>query len=145
MDDKMMADENSQKNSIVNAQDLSKAFSGFKAVNGIDFSVNSQECLGFLGPNGAGKTTLIRMISCFLEPSGGTLEVFGKRTDRFARFIKTNIGVCPQEDNLDPDLKVLDNLRFFARYFDIIGESANLRNVELLEFMGLLHKKRRAD
>ncbi|MDD5747190.1 MAG: ABC transporter ATP-binding protein, partial [Candidatus Omnitrophica bacterium] len=94
-----------------------------------------------LGPNGAGKTTAIRMISCFLEPTEGVLEVLGRNAGQEPRFIKRNIGICPQEDNLDPDLKVEDNLRVFARYFDIVGKEANDRSEELLHFMGLFSKK----
>ncbi|MEW6169979.1 MAG: ABC transporter ATP-binding protein [Candidatus Omnitrophota bacterium] len=129
-------------NLIVKAKGLSKAFGNLSAVDNIDFSVNQQECFGLLGPNGAGKTTTIKMISCFLESSSGKLEVLGKDAKTYPRFIKRNIGVCPQEDNLDPDLKVEDNLRVFARYFDIVGKVANERSEELLKFMGLLSKRK---
>jgi lipooligosaccharide transport system ATP-binding protein len=127
---------------IVKAQDLTKVFGQFRAVDNINFSVKKQECFGLLGPNGAGKTTTIRMVSCFLQPSSGSLEVLNKNTQEAARFIKRNIGICPQEDNLDPDLKVDDNLRVFARYFDIVGSQTNKRCEELLHFMGLYSKRK---
>ena len=127
---------------IVKAQQLTKVFKSLTAVDHIDFSVKKQECLGFLGPNGAGKTTTIRMVSCFLQPSSGVLEVFGKKTQEEPRFIKSRLGICPQEDNLDPDLTVADNLRVFARYFDILGKEATQRYEELLHFMGLSSKKK---
>jgi lipooligosaccharide transport system ATP-binding protein len=127
---------------IVKASRLCKNFKEFAAVDCIDFSVRKQECFGFLGPNGAGKTTTIRMISCFLEPSSGTLEVLGKNTQEDPRFIKRHIGICPQEDNLDPDLTVEDNLRVFARYFDIVGQDALMRSEDLLHFMGLFAKRK---
>jgi lipooligosaccharide transport system ATP-binding protein len=133
-----------QENSadIVRAQGLSKSFGDLVAVDRIDFSVKQQECLGLLGPNGAGKTTTIRMVSCFLDPSGGVLEVLGRSTEAEPRFIKRHIGICPQEDNIDPDLTVGDNLRVFARYFDIVGKEAHERCEELLHFMGLSSKKK---
>ncbi|MDD5194814.1 MAG: ABC transporter ATP-binding protein [Candidatus Omnitrophica bacterium] len=127
---------------IVKAVKLSKAFGALSAVEGIDFSVEKQECFGFLGPNGAGKTTTIKMVSCFLEPTSGVLEVLGKNTQIEPRFIKRHMGLCPQEDNLDPDLTVEDNLRVFARYFDITGQEARFRSEELLQFMGLLAKRK---
>lgn len=127
---------------IVRAKDLSKVFGKLAAVDHIDFSVKRQECFGLLGPNGAGKTTTIRMISCFLEPSSGALLVLGKDTQVNPRFIKRHIGICPQEDNLDPDLTVEDNLRVFCRYFDIVGKEANTRSQDLLQFMGLISKRK---
>lgn len=133
---------NEAKNVIVRAKGLSKIFGKLFAVNNIDFSVIQQECFGLLGPNGAGKTTTVRMVSCFLEPSSGLLEVLGKNVQIDPRFIKKNIGVCPQEDNLDPDLTVEDNLRVFARYFDIPNKEAIERSGELLHFMGLSSKRK---
>jgi lipooligosaccharide transport system ATP-binding protein len=127
---------------VVRASGLTKVFGKVPAVDRIDFSVKKQECFGLLGPNGAGKTTTIRMASCFLEPSFGVLEVLGKNVEEDPRFIKRHIGVCPQEDNLDPDLTVEDNLRVFARYFDIVGKEAVIRIEELLHFMGLFSKRK---
>ena len=130
------------ENVIVKAKGLSKVFGSLAAVDSIDFSVAKQECFGLLGPNGAGKTTTVRMVSCFLEPSSGRLEVLGKNVQTDPRFIKKNIGICPQEDNLDPDLTVEDNLRVFARYFDIERTEAKQRSDELLHFMGLSSKRK---
>jgi lipooligosaccharide transport system ATP-binding protein len=127
---------------IINAKGLSKTFGKLTAVDHIDFSVKKQECFGFLGPNGAGKTTTIRMVSCFFTPTSGALEVLGKQAENEPRFIKKHIGVCPQEDNLDPDLTVEDNLRVFARYFDITGSQAARRCEELLHFVGLTNKRK---
>ncbi|MFH1046050.1 MAG: ABC transporter ATP-binding protein [Candidatus Omnitrophota bacterium] len=127
---------------IVRAQGLTKTFGNLMAVDHIDFTVTKQECFGFLGPNGAGKTTTIRMVSCFYEPASGLLKVLNQRVQDNPRFIKSHIGACPQEDNLDPDLSVLDNLRVFARYFDIVGKDALMRCEELLQFMGLSAKRK---
>jgi lipooligosaccharide transport system ATP-binding protein len=106
-------------------------------VDGIDFAIESGECFGFLGPNGAGKTTVMRIISCFLPPTSGEVSVFGLDVAREPGRIKARLGVMPQEDNLDPDLSVLENLMVYARYFDIPKkDSAPLAN-ELLEFVEL--------
>lgn len=127
---------------VVRAEDLSKAFYDVVAVDRIRFSVSKQECFGLLGPNGAGKTTTVRMVYCFIEPTGGRLEVLGEDTRENPRRIKARVGVCPQENNLDPDLTVWDNLRVFARYFDIVGSQANARCEELLHFIGLYPKRK---
>jgi lipooligosaccharide transport system ATP-binding protein len=125
---------------IVIARNLSKYYGNLKAVDGIDFEILKGECFGFLGPNGAGKTTVMRMIYCFIPPSSGELKVFGIDISERPSFIKSRIGVMPQEDNLDPDLSVLENLIVYARYFDISKkESLNLAT-ELLEFVELKEK-----
>jgi lipooligosaccharide transport system ATP-binding protein len=93
------------------ARDLKKSYNGFEAVKGVNFEVHKGECFGFLGPNGAGKTTTMKMIYGAVIPSGGELEVAGLDVRRCEREIKRRIGVVPQENNLDDDLKVEENLR----------------------------------
>ncbi len=126
---------------VVRAKGLTKSFGSLTAVSGIDFSVAAGRCFGLLGPNGAGKTTTVRMVHCFMEPTSGALEVLGLDVTREPRRIKAQLGVCPQENNLDPDLTVWDNLRVFARYFDLTGPAALARCEELLHFVGLSPKK----
>lgn len=132
------------KNTIVISEKLTKNFFDFAAVKEIDFQISAGECFGILGPNGAGKTTTVRMVSCFMPPSGGRLEVFGLPVSDFPRQIKARIGVCPQEDNLDPDLDVLQNLLVYARYFNIRREDARLRAEEILSFTGLSQRNKSA-
>ena len=126
---------------IVSATDLKKTFDHFAAVDGISFNVFSGECFGILGPNGAGKTSTIRMMYGFSPLTGGSLEIFGLDITRGWRTIKSRIGVCQQENNLDPDLTVQQNLEVFARYFDIPKEQARRRAGKLLEFIELDHRK----
>jgi lipooligosaccharide transport system ATP-binding protein len=128
--------------SIVSAQKLSKAYGTITAVDGIDFAISPGECYGFLGPNGAGKTTVMRIISCFLPPTSGTVTVFGQNVAREPSAIKARLGVMPQEDNLDPDLSVVENLIVYARYFDIPKRKAVPVAKELLEFVELQDRGR---
>jgi lipooligosaccharide transport system ATP-binding protein len=132
------------KNTVVVSEKLTKSFRDFTAVKEIDFQITAGECFGILGPNGAGKTTTVRMISCFMPPSGGRLEIFNLPVNDFPRQIKARLGVCPQEDNLDPDLNVLQNLLVYARYFDINKKEALRRAEEILDFIGLTSKKKSA-
>src|SRR3990170_6889250 len=104
---------------IIHARSIVKRYGTFTAVDGISFSVRAGECFGFLGPNGAGKTTTIRMITCVSPVTSGELTVDGMDVARQPRRIKALVGVVPQEDNLDPDLSVRQNLRVYARYFDL--------------------------
>jgi lipooligosaccharide transport system ATP-binding protein len=127
--------------SVIFAEDLHKNFGEMAAVDGVSFSVRQGECFGILGPNGAGKTTTIRMIYGFSPKSSGTLRVFGLDIDNRLTDIKGRLGVCQQENNLDPDLSVLENLVVFAGYFDIPRETARERSRELLHFIALDHRR----
>jgi lipooligosaccharide transport system ATP-binding protein len=125
---------------IISAQNLIKDYNGLRAVNDIDFAIQQGECFGFLGPNGAGKTTVMRIISCFMPPTSGTVRVFGLDVTAGPSDIKSRLGIMPQEENLDPDLSVTENLVVYARYFDI-RKKDSLRPVrQLLEFVELQDK-----
>ncbi|AKB86246.1 ABC, transporter, ATP-binding protein [Methanococcoides methylutens MM1] len=110
-------------------------------MDSVAFSVEEGEVFGFLGPNGAGKTTTMRMIQCISPMTSGKLEVFGMDVNRKQREIKFNMGVVPQENNLDPDFTVYENLLVFSRYFDIPESEARRRVDELLEFVQLEEKR----
>ena len=122
---------------VIAARELRKNFGAFTAVDGISFLVHRGECFGLLGPNGAGKTSTIRMLYGYSPISGGELELFGLSLAGHLRAIKGKIGVCQQEDTLDPDLNVLENLLVFARYFDLPRHQAQTRAAELLKFFAL--------
>src|SRR5690349_19235356 len=124
------------------ARDLAKSYAETEAVRGVSFEVRAGEVVGFLGPNGAGKTTIVRMISCFLPPTAGRAEVFGIDVGKDPRRVKAMLGICPQEDNLDPDFDVLKNLLVYARYFDIPAAVARARAVELLEAVSLTDRQK---
>jgi lipooligosaccharide transport system ATP-binding protein len=128
-------------NPIIEAQEVFKRFGNFTAVNGVSFHVNPGECYGLLGPNGAGKTSLIRMTYGFSPLSLGELRVFGLDIGRDWREIRSRIGVCQQENTLDPDLSVEENLLVFAGYFRMPGDRSQFRTRELLRLFAL--EKRR--
>ena len=126
---------------LIEAQQLTKKFDDFTAVDHIDFKVYRGECVGFLGPNGAGKTTTVRMVYCFLPPTSGELKVAGFSFNTQCRQIKNLVGVAPQEDNLDPDFTVMKNLTVYCRYFDIPKDEAIKRADEQLKFFQLEEKR----
>ncbi|MDD1717090.1 MAG: ATP-binding cassette domain-containing protein [Methanoregulaceae archaeon] len=106
----------------------------------VSFSVEEGEVFGFLGPNGAGKTTTMRMIQCISPKTGGMLRVFDLDVDSHPREIKQQLGVVPQETNLDPEFTTYDNLLLYSRYFGIPAKEAEERIQELLEFVQLREK-----
>jgi lipooligosaccharide transport system ATP-binding protein len=122
------------------ARELTKRYGELEAVRGVSFEVGSGEVVGFLGPNGAGKTTTVRMLCCFLPPTSGTASIHGLDVRERPRDVKWLLGVCPQEDNLDPDFDVLKNLLVYGRYFGLPGRVVRRRALELLEFVALSDK-----
>jgi lipooligosaccharide transport system ATP-binding protein len=125
---------------IISARGLTKYYGSLKAVDNIDFEIQKGECFGFLGPNGAGKTTVIQILYCFMPPTSGEVMVFGMNVSEKPSQIKFRTGIMPQEDNLDPDLSVLENLIVYARYFDIPKKESSNISQELLEFVELKEK-----
>lgn len=128
-----------RETSIV-ARELRKSYGSFEAVGGVNFEVYRGECFGFLGPNGAGKTTTMKMIYGAAIPTGGELTVAGLDITREERAVKRRIGVVPQENNLDEDLKVRENLLVYGRYYDMTRKETLRKADELLEFVELTEK-----
>ena len=122
---------------IIDAQGLTKAYGSLTAVDGISFHVGRGELFGMLGPNGAGKTSTIRMLYGFSPMTAGALRVFGKDIRTDWRAIRGRLGLCHQENNLDPDLSIRANLEVYARYFAMPRAVAAERIDRLLRFMGL--------
>src|SRR5262245_1166659 len=123
---------------VVEAVGLTKRYGSRLAVDGVAFAVAPGECLGLLGPNGAGKTTTIKMVTCLVPPTAGTLRVLGmSMAPENHRSIKARLGVVQQEESLDPDLTVEKNLTVYASYFGIGGRAAAQRAAELVRFAEL--------
>lgn len=125
---------------LIYARGLVKRFGDFTAVDGIDLEVAPGEAFGFLGPNGAGKSSTMRMISCVSMPTAGELRILGRDPVRDGPQIRGRLGVCPQLDNLDPDLTVRENLTTYARYFGLSRAQARAKAEELLDFAQLQDK-----
>ncbi len=125
---------------VVTVSGLTKEFGELRAVDNISFNIKEGECFGFLGPNGAGKTTTMKIIYCFMPPTSGYVRVFGIDVLDDPGKIKSRIGVMPQEDNLDPDLSVIENLIVYARYFDIPKMVSYGYAMELLDFVEMKEK-----
>jgi lipooligosaccharide transport system ATP-binding protein len=125
---------------LIHARGLVKRFGAFTAVDGIDVDVTQGEAFGFLGPNGAGKSSTMRMIGCVSPPTGGTLRILGLDPVRDGPQIRGRLGVCPQQDSLDPELTVTENITVYARYFGIPRRLARERAAELLEFVQLTER-----
>ena len=125
---------------VVRASALTKKYGEFTAVDAIDFEVAPGESFGLLGPNGAGKSTTMRMIGAVSARTAGELSVLGLDPDTHGPQIRGQLGVVPQEDNLDAELKVRDNLIIYGRYFGLSRAVCAERADELLEFAQLTER-----
>lgn len=129
-----------EASAVIQAEDLRKHYGSLVAVDGISFQVTKGELFGLLGPNGAGKTSTIRMLYGFSPTSSGRLRVFGLDIRTDWRAIRARLGVCHQENNVDPDLSVRENLEVFARYFALPRDRTQEAIDRLLKFIGLDHR-----
>jgi ABC-2 type transport system ATP-binding protein len=123
--------------SILTTKDLRKSYGDFEAVKGISFSVLRGEIFSLLGPNGAGKTTTISMLSCLLDPSGGTAVIDNHPIPQESTQVRQIIGIVPQEIALYEDLSARQNLAFWGRMYDMSGKILKARIDEVLEQVNL--------
>ena len=126
---------------VIRAKGLTKTYKDFIAVDGIDFEVYRGEAFGLLGPNGAGKSTTMKMINSTSRRSSGELEILGKDPAKDGPEIRSHLGVVPQQDNLDRELKVWENLWIYGRYFGLSRRYLKQRIEELIDFAQLREKR----
>ncbi|MBF4623523.1 ATP-binding cassette domain-containing protein [Clavibacter sp. VKM Ac-2872] len=122
---------------VITADRLVKKYGDHVAVDGLSFEVAPGESFGLLGPNGAGKSTTMRMIGAVSSRTGGSLDILGLDPDTHGPEIRSQLGVVPQADNLDLELKARDNLIVYGRYFGLPRKQVAARADELLEFAQL--------
>lgn len=122
---------------VITAKDLTKKYKDFAAVDGISFEVAPGESFGLLGPNGAGKSTTMRMVGAVSTRTSGDLRILDLDPNDHGPAIRSQLGVVPQADNLDTELRVRDNLIVYGRYFGLPRAQIAKRADELLEFAQL--------
>ncbi|MFZ4064778.1 MAG: ABC transporter ATP-binding protein [Rhodoluna sp.] len=126
---------------MITATELTKKYGDFVAVDGVNFTVRRGESFGLLGPNGAGKSTTMKMIAATSQRTGGDLVILGKDPNTQGPEIRAHLGVVPQQDNLDRELKVWENLMVYGRYFGLSRKWLKGKIEELLEFAQLVEKR----
>lgn len=128
---------------MIKVQNLTKYYSGNKAIENIDFIVNSGEIVGLLGPNGAGKTTTMNIITGYLYPSSGSVEIDGLNVHDYSFEIKKKIGYLPENPPVYPCMTVNDFLLFTAEIKEIPADIRSQRLSEALEMTSLTEVSRR--
>ncbi len=129
-----------QRVPVIEARELTKTFGDFTAVDAISFEVAPGESFGLLGPNGAGKSTTMRMIGGTSLRTSGSLRVLGLDPEEHGPEVRASLGVVPQQDALDEELRARDNLIVYGRYFGLPLSYLGPKAEELLEFAQLTEK-----
>ena len=127
---------------VITATALTKKYKDFAAVDGISFEVAPGESFGLLGPNGAGKSTTMRMVGAVSTRTSGGLSILGLDPNDHGPEIRSQLGVVPQQDNLDQELRVRDNLIVYGRYFGMSRAAISTKADELLEFAQLADRSK---
>lgn len=123
------------------ANNLTKQFGNFTAVNNISFEVEKGEIFGFLGANGAGKTTAMRMLTGLLTPTSGEARVSGFNVFTQGEQIKKHIGYMSQKFSLYEDLTVAENIAFYGGIYGLRKTDIQQRSEELYQRIGLAHAR----
>lgn len=126
---------------VIKANDLTKKFGTFTAVDHISFEVGKGEIFGFLGANGAGKTTAMRMLCGLSIPTSGDGKVAGFDITREQEKIKANIGYMSQKFSLYEDLKVWENIRLFGGIYGMKEKDIKIKTDRMLNHLGFIAEK----
>ena len=125
---------------MITVKKLVKRFGLKTVLRGVDFEVQPGEFVALLGPNGAGKTTFLRILASLSRPSLGEVTVAGHRLPHEAAAVRARLGVVSHLPLLYGDLTAEENLRFYARMYNL--ENLETRVTEVLEMVGLENRRR---
>ncbi len=121
----------------ISVRNLTKLYRLEKAIDNISFEVKRGEILGFLGPNGAGKTTTMKIITCYMPPSAGTVEVDGFNIFDHSLEVRKKIGYLPELNPLYMDMNVVEYLEYAARLQGMNGSTFGPRLKLMVDVCGL--------
>src|SRR5712691_6115457 len=122
---------------MIEVKNLTKRYTGHTAVADVSFTVARGEIVGLLGPNGAGKSTIMRIMSCYLPASSGTVRVAGHDVFAEPDEVRRRIGYMPENNPLHRDMRVREYLRFRARLKGLSGSRTRSRVELVMQQCGL--------
>ncbi len=128
---------------MIEVENLTKYYGFLPAVNGLSFSIQQGEVVGFLGPNGAGKTTTLKMLTCFLPPTVGTARVNGFDVSRDPLKVREQIGYLPEHVPLYTEMTVNRFLTFAAQAKGVVPKGIQTAVDRVLEDCGLRTVRKR--
>lgn len=120
----------------IKVESVTKLYGEQKALDNVSFEVKKGEVLGFLGPNGAGKSTMMKIISCFIPPSSGTVTVNGHNIEDDSMKVRSLVGYLPESNPLYYDMYVKEYLKFVCGLYGIT-KNADEKIAEMIAVTGL--------
>lgn len=126
--------------SVVVSQ-LSKVFGKQKAIDNISFEAKKGEIVGFLGPNGAGKSTTMKIATCYIPPSSGTVSVCGHDIHTSSIEVRKKIGYLPEHNPLYLDMYVHEYLKFIGNLHGLKGQALKSRSSLMIGMCGLTQEQ----
>jgi ABC-2 type transport system ATP-binding protein len=124
---------------MIEAKGLTKYFDSFKAIEGLTFTIEKGEIVGFIGPNGSGKTTTMRILTCFMPPTEGTAKVAGYDIVEDSLKVRRHIGYMPEGAPLYSNLPVSTYLEFVAEVKGMDDSVKRRRISEVMDICGISH------
>jgi ABC-2 type transport system ATP-binding protein len=123
---------------MIRVQNLSKVFGAIRAVDGVSFTIEEGEIVGFLGPNGAGKTTTLRILTCYMPATSGSAWVAGHDVFNESMAVRRVIGYLPENAPLDVHMRAREYLNFRGkiRGLDRAARAAAIKRVIDLCWLG---------
>ena len=121
----------------VEVKNLTKLFGSQRAVDNISFRVDKGQILGFLGPNGSGKSTTMKIATCYLPPSAGTILVNGYDVSEAPVAVRRQVGYLPEHNPLYLDMYVKEYLHFVGNLHGLKGNFLKNRTREMVDLCGL--------
>jgi ABC-2 type transport system ATP-binding protein len=121
----------------ITVRNLTKFYGHEKAISDISFDVKTGEILGFLGPNGAGKTTTMKIITCYMPPTSGSVDVDGYSIADHSLEVRRKIGYLPELNPLYLDMNVVDYLEYAAQLHGLDKARMKQQLAQMVEVCGL--------
>ena len=121
----------------IKVTDISKVYGTKKALNKVSFEVSSGEIIGFLGPNGAGKSTMMKIITCFIPQTEGSVSVCGYDVVEQSIEVRKNVGYLPEHNPLYLDMYVKEYLHFIGGLHKMSNNQLAKRVPEMIDSVGL--------
>lgn len=126
----------------IEVRNISKRYGDQLALNDVSFSIKQGEIVGFLGPNGAGKSTMMKILTCFIPPSGGSALVCGHDVGEESLEVRKKVGYLPENNPLYTDMYISEYLEFVAGIHNL-GRNAAKRVKEMIDITGLGNERRK--
>ena len=126
---------------MIEVQNVTKNYGPFQALKDISFQVDQGQIVGFLGPNGAGKTTTMRILTCFMPASSGSVNVAGYDVFKESREVRKRVGYLPENVPLYPEMTVTKYLKYMAKIRSVPRGKVSQQLDNAIEACGLTERR----